>query len=443
MNHKIISVTLSAAFLLSLPFAEAKTVYFPPIGFHKQQIEAVKSNNRGAYQYKWEYHALPVKSHLYGEGDKLVRVEYIDGKIVIENYGADFRLLSSRTVSPELPLWGGFFAGSNYNFIIVGQNNPNEDNHAEVIRIIKYDKSWNRLGASSLRGANTIEPFGAGSLRCAEENGILYIHTAHLMYKTKDGLNHQANMTIALRESDMAITDSQYEVTYKYGYVSHSFNQFLIIDNNKYIVTLDHGDAYPRAAIIQRYHKKAGNTSFAGQPSKAEFRKFPQNAAFYNKTGATLGGLAETSNDYIAVYSDDENGGKDKRAANIFFTMISKSKFSEVGARTVKCTNYDKNGDISVGTPFIISEGLGGGYILWDVLKKNSRGDFVPSGYLSYAHYSSNGNFSKVFVANGMVSDCQPIIYNGKATWYVTENSAPTFYTLDSGGLTARNDNTK
>ena len=39
------------------------------------------------------------------------------------------------------------------------QSNAAESDSAEVIRVVKYDKDWNRLGAASLKGANTTIPF--------------------------------------------------------------------------------------------------------------------------------------------------------------------------------------------------------------------------------------------------------------------------------------------
>ena len=83
---------------------------------------------------------------------------------------------------------------------------------------------------------------------------MLYITTSHQMFKSKDGLNHQSNLLIGIRESDMAITDSRYEVLYAAtGYVSHSFNQFILVDDSGRLVTMDHGDAYPRSAVLFQY----------------------------------------------------------------------------------------------------------------------------------------------------------------------------------------------
>ena len=39
--------------------------------------------------------------------------------------------------------------------------------------------------------------------------------------------------------------------------------------------------------------------------------------------------------------------------------------------------------------------------------------------------------------AQAPLSDCQPIPYRGGVVWYVTDDSAPVFYTLDSSGVTA------
>ena len=121
-----------------------------------------------------------------------------------------------------------------------------------VIRVVKYSKDWKRLGQTSLRGANTTIPFDAGSLRCAEYGDYLYIRTCHEMYaSSRDGKNHQANLTLTVRQSDMRLTDTYYIVmNNSVGYVSHSFNQFVLIDQERNIVTLDHGDAYPRSIVL-------------------------------------------------------------------------------------------------------------------------------------------------------------------------------------------------
>ena len=156
----------------------------------------------GTYNGNW---AVPIDAYLYQDGDNLVRVEYYPGswvsdgqgnivkwnsypRLVAETYDSNFQLISSVDLDMELDLWGGFYAGEDYNFVIFGQENPSENDNAEVIRVVKYDKDWNRLGQASLRGANTTIPFDAGSVRCDEYNGYLYVRTSHEMYQSGDGL---------------------------------------------------------------------------------------------------------------------------------------------------------------------------------------------------------------------------------------------------------------
>lgn len=47
-------------------------------------------------------------------------------------------------------MWGGFYAGNNGYYLAEGVSNTDESDTAEVIRVIKYDKDWNRIGAASI-----------------------------------------------------------------------------------------------------------------------------------------------------------------------------------------------------------------------------------------------------------------------------------------------------
>ena len=218
----------------------------------------------------------------------------------------------------ELSIWGGFYAGKDYNFFVFGQSNPNQSNSAEVIRVVKYSKDWQRLGQASLEGANTTIPFDAGSLRCDEYGGYLYIRTCHEMYRSSDGLNHQSNLTMAVRQSDMSISDSYYDVmNSSYGYISHSFNQFILVDEDGRIVALDHGDAYDRGVNFCKYYADAGTGKFKGSGygawcSHGVMQTFAGRVG-QNTTGASIGGLAETSSHYIFSYSYDKAGGNGDR----------------------------------------------------------------------------------------------------------------------------------
>lgn len=387
-----------------------------------------QSGNKNRQNYsRWGNWAQPVTSYLYeNEKGGLTRVEYTGGQVVVEDYDSSFVFQSGRTIQPELPIWGGFFAGADYNFLIFGQENPGESDSVEVIRVVKYSKDWQRLGAASLKGANTTVPFDAGSLRCAECNGYLYLRTCHEMYASDDGLNHQANLTMAVRQGDMAISDSYYDVmNINYGYVSHSFNQFLLIDREERLVTLDHGDAYPRSIVLCRYNQKAGQGKFTGGLysawcSHSNIVEFPGQIGD-NVTGATVGGLAETQSCYVIAYNYDGVGGGGDRIP--YFCTVDKSsgKVRTVSLDGAPCT-----------TPVLASTGPEGGYVLWD----SSVSSSAPP-VLHYAQYGADGALGALQTASAPLSDCAPIPYRGQVVWYVTDSSAPVFYLLDASGITA------
>ena len=145
------ALACAAALALSLLPAAAMAANGP--------TPAVSTNEGGIYNGNW---AVTIHSYLYQDGENLIRVEYDPGQkmyssntgetkvlrpeqIIVETYNSAFQLLESRTLEMELPIWGGFFAGEDYNFVIFGQENPSESDRVEVIRVVKYDKDWNRL----------------------------------------------------------------------------------------------------------------------------------------------------------------------------------------------------------------------------------------------------------------------------------------------------------
>ncbi len=169
------------------------------------------------------YHANVVNSYLVETSDgNLVRVEYTDDEVLVETYSADGTFLSSLSVTCELPIFGGFYAGSDAYYLVFAQENEEGSSEVEVMRVVKYSLDWERVGELSLSNINTTVPFDAGSLRMTETNGKLYIHTSHEMNN-----GHQANMTFVIDEETMTVSSSFYGVwNMNYGYVSHSFDQY-------------------------------------------------------------------------------------------------------------------------------------------------------------------------------------------------------------------------
>lgn len=227
----------------------------------------------------------------------------------------------------------------------------------------------------------------------------------------------------------MEAADAFYKVMNSdYGYVSHSFNQFLIVDENGRIVTLDHGDAYPRSVVFMRYYADAGTGKFTSSSYNGKLCSVGDMLTFAgsigdNQTGGSVGGLAETRGSYIMAYSYDGVGGDGDRYPYYHWMDIATGKsWSAKVSNTPGCT-----------TPMLASTGLDGGYMLW-----NEKTDYTKSDTLHYLKYSADGKPGEVKSAQkAPLSDCNPIAYKNGVVWYVTDQSAPTFYTLDDTGVKA------
>ena len=408
-------------------------------------------------------HASPVTSYLFENPQgNLTRVEYIanqlwrmngnsieikwEKNIVVEDYTPDFQFLSGRTIPMELDIWGGFFAGEKYNFFIFGQDNPQESDSVEVLRVVKYDKSWNRLGQASLYGADTFASISFSSVDCAEYGDVLYIRTAHEMYKSKDGKNHQSNMTFTVQESTMAMTPYVRDP----AYVSHSFKQLILIDSEGNILAADHGDGHPRAFRLSKYRVKAGSLNlktylgFSGVsgddiPYHVDFNTFPGKAGD-NFTSGMLQGLEEVSGGYVLTYTYRNS---------VYLAYIAKEDLTEDHdddgtAKLTQIIDYAggkvKNGNVEAQRVFgaaMVSTGLSGGYVLWTD-EPGYHGEAPRPNRVLYAAYGPGGAVGPIQTfAEGRLSDCQPIFYRGQVVWYQTENSVPTFYTLDASGAAA------
>lgn len=276
--------------------------------------------------------ASPVLSYLTYDGTQLMSVQagiYDLEGILVEYYNLKFERQSVRIIPEELPLFGGFYAMDDGYYLVTGQENPSESEDVEVIRVTKYDKDWNRIDSAGLYGHNTVVPFDAGSLRMDSAGKYLVIRTCHEMYRSSDGYNHQANVTLLVDTERMEITDTQTGISNNTtGYVSHSFNQFVKVEDN-HIVALDHGDAYPRSILLTEYPTDIStgkfNVAWPQTCVSTNVISFP-GAVGYNVTGAAVGGLEISDSSYLvvgtSVVQDDQNTVR--RTRNAFLAAVRK-----------------------------------------------------------------------------------------------------------------------
>lgn len=217
-----------------------------------------------------------------------------DGEYVyISKYSSSGEYRGMWPIKYELPKFGAIFSGEKYNYIAFGNRNLNESSGKEVIRIVKYDKEWNRISSASIYGGEALTriPFDATSARFAEKGNQLILHTGRQRFKSSDGINHQSNLTIYINTDNMKVTSIS--GSSPANHVSHSFDAYVNFDGST-PVFLDHGDSYPRSVVLQ----KGSGSSFKKATMFAI--KGPSGA---NWTGVSVGGLEISTQNYLTVVS--------------------------------------------------------------------------------------------------------------------------------------------
>ena len=386
----------------------------------------LSSNNLDCHWYvnaqRW---ATPIYSNLAYENGQYVRAECIGSDLVVEYYDQNFKFLTGKSIALELPIFGGVYMDDDYNFLVLGQENPEEDDSREVFRIIRYTKDWKKVDHASIYGANTTVPFDAGSCRFDRSGNILYIRTCHEMYADETGTNHQANVMIAVRISDMTVTDQLTKVWNSgYGYVSHSFNQFVRVDGDT-LLAVDHGDYYPRSVALFKYSKKAGSEEFYGKTTMVNALPIVNTSTpDYNDTGVSVGGFEFSSSHYlIAGSSYDQKVSTDLMWVhrNIFVTATPKNNFTDEGTKLHWLTNYTEADDVYVSPPHLMKISADRFFMIW-----------TENDQAKYCFLNGRGELDGTIQSfSGDLSDCAPILADGHAVWYVTNYSAPTFYRVN------------
>ena len=423
MKKRMLSIVLSGAMAVSTAVSAGSFS-----AFAVAQCVAYSGSNVNDQDYvQW---SDTVKSYLtVCDNGNYMRVQSgaIEGKLLVEYYSSDFEPLSTKLIDNELPIFGAFYDSGNNYYVLSGQENPKQNDSLEVFRITKYDKNWNKIKSCGLYGANTTVPFDAGSARMTHSGDHLLVRTCHEMYKSSDGNNHQSNVTIEVDMPSMTITDSYTGVmNVEYGYVSHSFNQFIKTDGN-HIVALDHGDAHPRSAVLVKYnsdfttgkffpsyYEKGGNIDVVTYPEYT--------SGHYNYTGAAIGGFDVSSSSYIVAQSTvDLDYINTSKTRNVYVSAVSKDLSTN---KLNKITSYAEGTD-SASAPQLVKINNNSFLLLW------ARDTKVSCVKLN-ADGTVNGS---IHTFEGSLSDCQPVVKNGRAVWYVYDKNNVTFNSLNLSNL--------
>ena len=382
-------------------------------------LRAAEGANREWQNYtKW---ASPATAYLIPrENGALTRLAAVDGAVIAEEYDKNRELTGRRLVTVnELPIFGGFCETNGNYFLVFGASNPAESDSCEVIRTVKYDKNWNRLGDARIYGEETYKPFDAASLRMTVCGDYLYAITGREIYAIK-GIHHQTSYMYRVHIPTMtAETGSSWD-----GCCSHSFNQFIALDGNR-LVTVNHGDAYPRAVTLCRFTEDASEKEFRGRGESEDLLKI-SGIAGDNVTGASVGGLEVTDSSILTAGSTEDQTAAvgTAKQQNIFLISLDK----KTGEKTERyLTDYEEEDQRFVGTPYLIRISDDRFAVLWTEYEEEKE---YSSLYWQFTDGTGKPE-GRIFRAeNANMSDCRPVLSGNAITWYVLDESAPVFYSI-------------
>ena len=363
------------------------------------------------------------QSYLCNNGDgTLSRVENFGDIIMVEYYDAAFNVMGHKFVKMELPKFGGCWFGKNYNYVLFGQDNPDKDNKLECIRIVQYNKNWDRVGALSLNSCYTMVPFEGCNTDMTEYGDELYIRAGHRTYD-----NRQAVMTIAMRQSNRSLIQMQGNVALGYGAYDNVAATYIEASDEK-LVAVDHCLSNPRGIQTSRYGVKAGAGNFVSQVKRATAMSL--NGEDYTFSPFTCVGGMEVSGQYDLIVGRTTPGGENSGSYNVYIAAVPKNNFVTKAVKLAFPTGYAYGDTLTVSTPYIVKLSGEQFVVLWEVKQGASELERVD-----YVYIDGSGQMtSQVQTIQACLSDCQPIVYNGQVVWYTSNGSKTTMYSIPANG---------
>ncbi len=355
--------------------------------------------------------------------------------IIVENYDDNFNLISRNKIASELEIYGGFYSGSDAYYICYGQNNKEQVNSKEVIRVVKYSKEWKRLGACSIPADTRAEPYFVSvrypfddfGLSMLEVNGKLYVATTRQGYV--DSSVGQGHTGLYMLQIDInTMTGGVVEQD-----LWHSFSQHLAAKDKDNIFLLEESEG-SRSTIISKFsesdteRKMINVLQYGGE----------RTSAWAIPTYASADDIVVTGENVLAVgksidqsrYSDESYN----KSYNIYLSVTPLSDFSADSTRLKWMTNDNaEDSYVEIKLSKINDNRV---LLMWQRYGEFSSVDGTDSlsdKKLHYVFLDGSGNkISNEFVVNATISDCDPILKNGKLSFYTSSDVAVNFYSIDT-----------
>ena len=269
-----------------------------------------------------------------------------------------------------LSIFGNASYKDGYLYVVYGENdNTTTDESSSnfattvTIEVVKYDTSGKVVSELPIQArdtsrmdkyntSNSVINFGtryafdAGNCDIAINDNIMKCVFAKEMYNGHQ-MSHAIYVDInkmtllnASSKSDYNEAGGYYFVNNSY-FVSHSMAQRVIPTSDGQFLSVDRGDANPRAFSVAKTYKSNSNSLYLKSYSMFHFRESSDVAYAYNSTQSNLGNIVEVSDGYILVSSSEKtlslNYANDRyinESQNIFIQKYNKN-FSNNG-KTVK-----------------------------------------------------------------------------------------------------------
>ena len=430
-NFKAISrsLRLITAGMLTCAVAFTAAAGFCPSRVNGDSIKRT-AVDRHNYMTEW-FCSVPLMSYIVSLDDGGYMVFYVKADIMysengydVEYYDSSFNFVKYKHIDSELHFFGAFYSDSTGYYVLTSQENPGTSATVECCRLTKYDKDWNRVGSCGFYDCNTNGALMEGA-SITSSGKYMVIGTNHFMYPLYDGSVHQANLTALVDTSEMKLLDIQCGKKNYAGYCSHSFKQYVKIEDN-HIIQVDHGDAAPRSIALWHFNADITTGQFA-KPEPSFYTMMEFGGSYEedgNFTGAALGGLEISNSSYIIVgNSIDQNHFRsdiyeeyDNTAygRNIFISVLDKS----TGQTSIKWLTTDANAAKETGyyNPYLVKVNDNSFVVLWNAADKEST--------LYYAFIDGKGNIQgSVKTAPAFLTDCQPILSGDRIVWFGNETN--------------------
>ena len=363
------------------------------------------------------------KSSLTALNNGYMRVYYDEARnyIGVEYYDSSFQILKKNKLDLELPIYGGFYAGTNAYYLVEGQNNTDEDDDLEVVRVIKYDTNWNRLGAAqitskpSLFGGEVRYPFDVGNVEITEVDNKLYIVTGHEGYVDSSiGQGHQGFLMIEVDKNNL---NGQIVKADLY----HSFSQY-IDQKDSYLYVLEQSEG-GYCTKLTRYNKSnLSGTSISVLKYGGE-----RTSVWAIPCYASVNGIAISQNNVLSIGTSIDQSQYDNATSstshNIYLTITPINNFTESATQIKWLTNYENDGKCFTGLE-ITKINDNRFLVTWEEYTGECGelemidNDTLSICKLHYLFVDENGEeLTEEYTAHASISDCKPIINDGKVIY--------------------------